>query len=134
MQGKDLCTKYKFKEFFHTVSGFSSGASFAGFAEPLEGADLKAFRRPTKEKVYVPKVKEGKHIIEDMKNLKDWSLKRIWEYLEYTPHPFGGNGGYYKDNKINDELLFYSFDESFKGHKDLEEIKKSEYFALIGEY
>ena len=132
-EAKKLCQKYKFESFFHTTADFASGSKFSAFTDPLEGVDLKAFRRPSKQKAYVPKVKEGKHIIEDIKKLKVWSLKTIWDYLDYSPHPFGGNGGYYKDEKINDELLFFSYDTEFKGHSDLQELKKSEYFALIGE-
>lgn len=128
----EISKKYGFGEYYHTTSDFFSGGSITGFGDPSDKANLAVFRRPAKG-VYRPRAKEGKAVQSEIDSIKDWSLKTIWDYLDYSPHPFGGNGGYYLDGKLDDELLFFSFDTEFKGHLDLIELKKSEYYTLIGE-
>lgn len=68
-----------------------------------------------------------------MKNIKPWSLEKLWKETGKEPCPFEGNMGIYQDKKLDNEMLFYSYNDSFEGHRDLEEIKKSEYYRLIGE-
>ena len=132
---KELANKYKFKEFITDSLEFNSGAKLKGFASPEKDCKLEMFRKPNKNGIYLPKVKEGKQIIKDIDNLIPWKLEKIWEYLKTKPHPFIGTCGIYTESKLNDELMFYSYKskEEFKGHKNLQELKLSEYYEMIGE-
>lgn len=129
---RNLCLKYNFESYSYFHADIASGMRFNGFCEPTGEVDRKLFKAPTKQGVYYPYVKH-KEILKDIKSVKDWSLKDIWNYIDASPHPFGGNMGIYQDDKLNKETLFFSYNEAFKGHEDLEEIKKSEYYSLIGE-
>ena len=128
----DITGKYGFQEYYSRHTDIVSGGQLSAFGSPLEDTDLSKFLKPRKG-AYYPRAKDGKEIQAEIDNMKHWTLKKIWVYLDYTPHPFGGNGGYYSDGKLDDELLFYSYDEEFKGHEDLTELKMSEYYTLIGE-
>lgn len=128
----NITKKYGFEEYFSRHTDIVSGGQLIGFGSPSKDTDLSKFLKP-KKGAYYPRAREGKEIQADVDNMKKWSLKKIWDYLDYQPHPFGGNGGYYQDGKLDDELLFYSYDAEFKGHADLKELKLSEYYKMIGE-
>ncbi len=133
-ESQDLCIKCGFDSCVQTTSGFASGKKLIGFAEPLEGTDLSKYRKPKNDGFYFPKSREGKDILNSIDGLNDWSLQTIWDYIGEEPHPLFGNMGIYQDKKLqDDETLFFSYNDNFKGHVDLEELKMSEYYKLIGE-
>lgn len=129
---KDLCDEYKFNEVSYTYCDFASGKKLTGFASPQGEVDRTIFRKPNKHGVYIPYVK-AKEINQKMENVKPWSLEKLWKEIGKKSCPFEGNMGIYQDKKLDNEMLFYSYNDSFEGHEDLEEIKKSEYYRLIGE-
>lgn len=129
---RNLCLKYGFDEYSYTTADIASGMRFGGFCSPIKEVDRTLFKAPSKQGVYYPYVK-NKDILEDINSVKDWSLKNIWNHLDASPHPFGGNMGIYQDEKLEKETIFFSYNEAFKGHEDLQELKMSEYYKLIGE-
>lgn len=131
-ESKDIADKYGFKLVATQHADFMSGKSFAGFAEPIKDIDCNLFRKPNRDGIYFPYAK-NKQIWEDMKNVKNWSMQIVWDYIGSAPCPFSGMMGFYEDKKLNNKMLFYSHNQNFKGHKDLKEIKKSEYYKMIGE-
>lgn len=133
-EGKRLANKYGFKNAVMSRI-FKGGFYFVGFSEPLCNAKLENFKKPDTQKHYYPncRKKAGKEIEKQINNLPKYTLTKIWDYIGYSSNPIVGVTGIYCDKKLNGEILFFTYDDRFNGHKDLIEIKKSEYYALIGE-
>ena len=130
-ESNQIANKYGFANHAVNHSDMFSGSKLVAFGNPTDKADLALFKKPNKNGIYFPYSK-NKEIIEDIKSIKDWTLNQLWDFIGCSPDPFNGNMGIYKDEKLN-EMLFFSYNENFKGHKDFIEIKKSEYYRQIGE-
>ena len=130
-EANQIANKYGFTEHAVNHSDMFSGSKLVAFGSPIDKADLTLFKKPNKNGIYFPYSK-NKEIFKDIKSVKDWSLKKLWDLIGISPDPFSGGMGIYKDEKLN-EMLFYSYNENFKGHVDFVEIKKSKYYQLVGE-
>lgn len=133
-KGEDLAKKNGFKDAVMSRI-FQGGFTFVAFSGPTTNAVLSNYSIPDKQKHYYPKrnTKAGKEIFAQIKDIPNWTLSAIWEYIEYENNPFAGKSDIYTEKKMNNEILFYTYDKNFKGHKDLQELKMSEYYKLIGE-
>lgn len=130
-EANTVANKYGFSEHAINHSDMFSGSKLVGFGNPTDKANLTLFKKPNKNSIYFPYSK-NKEIFKDMQSVKDWNLKKLWDLIGFSPDPFNGIMGIYKDEKLN-EMLFYSYNENFKENDCFTEIKKSEYYQLIGE-
>lgn len=131
-ESQKIADKYGFESFAHNQAEFASGMKLIGFANPSTLAKIELFKKPNKNGIYLHYVKY-KSITKDIESVKPWVLKPLWDKIEKQPCPFEGNIGLYNDDKLDNEMLFFSYNPNFKGHEDLKELKTSEYYALIGE-
>ena len=130
-----LADKYGFRgcHFAATIRGGLRLISFYGIkilVDPVDdifAGDEKAMFTP------ILSTKEGRLVKTEIEKVKKWSQMKLFRHIGFCPDEFVVEGIIYIER--SKQYFFYTSQDKavFQGHKELRELKLSEFYKLIGE-